>query len=275
MSTGARSYLHADAPFGSEIARLRLLQARYDGETARRLRMAGPLEGACCLEVGGGAGSIAALLAEAVGPTGQVVVLDRDPRFLVDLAARHANLSVSRHDITVDRLEASAFDLVHCRALLLHLVAPEQALRTMAAALRPGGWLVVEDADYSTLRAADPDHPCARRFDAAVRAMVDGFLARSGTDLRFGQRLPALVDGLGLADRGGEALEFRRRGGTPEAEFLIRSVERSWAEVVRAGAVTPADLDVVLRALADPSFEFVDSLNIAAWGRRRAPEFLG
>lgn len=38
---------------------------------------------------------------------------------------------------------------------------------------------------------------------------------------------------------------------------------------------TSADLDGVLAALADPTFAFVDSLNIAAWGRRPAPAFLG
>ena len=47
--------MHANAAFDDELGRLRLLEARYDSGTFRRLRMFGPLAGARCLEVGAGA----------------------------------------------------------------------------------------------------------------------------------------------------------------------------------------------------------------------------
>ena len=52
-------YVHANAAFDDELGRLRLLEARYDSDTFRRLGMFGPLAGARCLEVGAGAGSVA------------------------------------------------------------------------------------------------------------------------------------------------------------------------------------------------------------------------
>ena len=49
---GARAvtggYVHANAAFDDELARLRLLEARYDPRTFRRLAMFGPLAGARC-----------------------------------------------------------------------------------------------------------------------------------------------------------------------------------------------------------------------------------
>lgn len=40
------------------------------------------------------------------------------------------------------------FDLVHARALLCHLPEREQALDRMLGAVRPGGWILVEEPDY-------------------------------------------------------------------------------------------------------------------------------
>jgi len=39
------SYVHANAAFDDELGRLRLLEARYDPHTFRRLGMFGPLAG--------------------------------------------------------------------------------------------------------------------------------------------------------------------------------------------------------------------------------------
>ena len=113
--------------------------------------------------MGAGAGSVARWLAAQVGPAGQVVATDTNPRFLA--AAEKAGVEVRRHNILAGPLEPGRYDLAHCRALLLHLADPRQAVRNMAAALRPGGWLLIEDADYVSLVAANPAHPRAARFD--------------------------------------------------------------------------------------------------------------
>jgi hypothetical protein len=65
---------------------------------------------------------VARWLAGRVGPTGRVVATDIDPRFLA--GSELAGVEVRRHDIPRDLLETGHYDLVHCRALLMHLKHP-------------------------------------------------------------------------------------------------------------------------------------------------------
>ena len=66
-------------------------------------------------------------------------------RFLQGISA--PNLEVRRHDITKDEIEEREYDLVHCRYVLEHLIEPEKALKRMADAVRPSGWLLIEESD--------------------------------------------------------------------------------------------------------------------------------
>ena len=258
-------YLHANAGFDDELGRLRLLEARYDPGTFGRLCMFGPLAGARCLEVGAGAGSVARWLAAQAGPAGRVLATDTNPRFLAD--ADKTGVEVRRHDILADPLEPGRYDLAHCRALLLHLADPRQAVRNMAAAVRPGGWLLIEDADYASLVAADPGHPRAARFDQIVRKLLT-FVAASGAfDPYLGRRLPSLITAAGLAETGFEAIACHRRGGSGEAELLRRSLGRMTPMVLNNGVVSQEELETVTAAATDPSFSFLDALSVAAWGR--------
>ncbi len=270
MSRPTSRYVYAANPHAAELERLRLLEARYDPVTRDRLRTAGPLAGARCLEVGAGAGSVARMLADLVGPTGLVVATDADPRFLRNIEVD--NIEVWEHDILADDLEPAAFDLVHCRALLRHLPEPERALARMATALRPGGWLLVEDADFTPFGAADPDHPLAATLDRVAGAFLNQ--PAGAMELNFGARLPGLVEGLGLVEGGAEALSFVRHGGSPESRFMAHSTQPARQHLLERG-VTAAELDAVMAALADPSFAFIDSLNVGAWGRRPVPPYLG
>jgi chemotaxis methyl-accepting protein methylase len=56
-------------------------------------------------------------------------------------------LEVSRHNLISDPPPPEMFDLVHARLVLVHLEDRAAALQVMIAALRPGGWLMLEDAD--------------------------------------------------------------------------------------------------------------------------------
>ena len=160
---------------------------------------------------------------------------------------------------------------MHCRALLFHLADPQRAVRNMTAAVRPGGWLLVEDADYVSLAAADPAHPRAARFNQVVGKLSRFFAASGALDPFLGRRLPSLVAAAGLAEAGCEAIACHRRGGSAEAELLRRSLERMNPMVLSSGVASHEELEAVHAATSDPSFSFLDALSVAAWGR--VPEF--
>src|SRR6185369_6987501 len=140
-SAPARGYLldNARAEAGERFVWLAEL---FDGVTRGHFDRLGVRAGWRCWEVGAGGPSIPEALATAVGPTGYVLATDIDPAWLDP----HGGYEVRRHDIAADPPPAT-FDLVHARLVLVHVPDRAQALATMVAALRPGGWLLVEDAD--------------------------------------------------------------------------------------------------------------------------------
>jgi SAM-dependent methyltransferase len=57
------------------------------------------------------------------------------------------NVEVRKLDIREQDVETERYDLVHCRALLMHLPDPAAVLARMVGALRPGGLLLAEEGD--------------------------------------------------------------------------------------------------------------------------------
>src|SRR5580704_5981809 len=127
------------------------LESTFDPSTIRYLSGVGVTDGWVCWEIGAGAGSIARWLAERVGPTGSVLATDIDPRFIP--ASQMGQLEVVRHDVTTDAIPAARYDLIHARLVLSHLPQRLDALVRLSQALRPGGWLVIEDFSGAFERA--------------------------------------------------------------------------------------------------------------------------
>jgi SAM-dependent methyltransferase len=260
-------YIAKDSPDAFERRRLAVLTQIADPITTRRLTGLGVGRGWHCLEVGAGDGSVARWLAERVGPEGRVVATDLNPRFLG--GHRLPNLEVRRHHIVEEELEAAHYDLVHCRALLMHLPDPVVALQRLANAVRPGGWLLVEEADgFASFGAADPRHARTAEFDRCTRALWAAVKSSGTMDVDLGRRLPGLLDRLDFRDLGHEGVVVAARGGDPMAQFASMCDELLRERMVAAGALTPADFDEMGRAYDDRSFWFVGFTLFGAWGRR-------
>ena len=67
-----------DNAWAGEQQRLAGAEEIFDPATLRHLDSIGIAPGMRCLEIGGGAGSVARFMAERVGPTGWVLVTDLD-----------------------------------------------------------------------------------------------------------------------------------------------------------------------------------------------------
>jgi SAM-dependent methyltransferase len=248
----------------AEDERLTLLEQLYDPVSQRRRALV--QRGWRCLEVAAGRGSMAVWLAEQVGPEGHVVATDIDTRYLQRLEL--PNLEVLEHNILEDPLEAlgaGSFDLVCSRLALFHLVGRQEAIRQMTMCLRPGGWLIDEDADWGTAAPVDPAHPL---YDGYRRVWRDGdWWTSRGYDKAFGQKLPALFERCGLQDIRHEAATEVVRGGSPWARWWAVTLE----VINELGGGDESDrreLEVMTAALADPSLWLLRELLHACWGRR-------
>jgi SAM-dependent methyltransferase len=246
------------------------LEALYDPTTVRQLEALGVGDGWVCWEVGGGSGSIAAWLAHRVGESGHVLVTDIGPRFLAALeAAGVAHLTVQRHDVTLDPLPRERFDLIHARLVLLHLPTADQVLGQLVEALKPGGYLLVEDFD---LRLLDRTFPTADRAAAAVFQRVYAEVAQSveahGQPAGWGRGLYQRLRGAGLVEVGMEGHFAVWPGGSARAQLDRVNIEQVRVEAVARGFVTEAEIEQTLAVLEDPIIAFSSPVMFSAWGRR-------
>ena len=249
-----------------ELNRLRLLERIFDLTTTRHLERIGVAGGWKCLEVGAGAGSVAQWLSTRVGPTGKVVATDIDTRFLRQLSI--PNLEIRQHDILKDDLEVGRYDLVHCRNLLRHLLEPEKGLKRMADAVRPSGWLMIEENDYGSVLSADVTNPSALIATTTLRTMADFLRKRNITDMYFGRRVRGLIEQLGFIDVIQEGWTCMCRGGDPMARFDAATCQMAAKPMIAAGLLTQEQLDRVQRLFLDQTFNYPGLTMFSALGRK-------
>lgn len=232
------------------------LEQIFDEGTIRHIAARGIGEGCTCLEIGAGGGSIAAWLAQRVGPTGRILATDVDTRFLEMLCV--PNLEVRRHSVAVDPLPVAAFDLVHARLVLMHLRERTTVLQRIIAALKPGGWLVVEDFE------AGPSGAAMSKTQAAMRHVME----LEGVDLQYGRALPDQLCAIGLDDVDTEGRTFQWRGGSRGAAMVRANCEQLRDAILNTGLVTAREFDDDVARLGNPTFAMPSPILWAAWGRR-------
>ncbi|MEM1176805.1 MAG: methyltransferase domain-containing protein [Acidobacteriota bacterium] len=144
------------------------------------------------LEVGCGSG---ALLADLVHLTagGRTVGVEIDPE-AVERARRALGDKATVHQGDVFELELDdRFDLIVCRWVLSFLHQPKRAVERMAAHLKPGGVLVIQDYNYDGLRVTPGDPALDRLFEVVPEAY-----AQNGGDAWVATHLPRLFAELAL-----------------------------------------------------------------------------
>ncbi len=210
-----------------------------------RLDQLGVAKGWNCLEVGAGNGSVSHWLAGKVGAEGHVVVSDIDTRFLDRPTL--PNLEVRRIDVTRDPL-GDGYDLVCCRALLHHVPQRIDVLGRLAGAVRPGGFLAIEEPDF---------HPVLASDSPLMRAFWQGFLAWSadqGIDYFVGRRVAPILAGLGLTGLAvhGETILFN--GGSLPARYLKLTMQELEKPLLASGLVGPTAWSEAMALFDNPQF---------------------
>jgi len=231
-------YIHGTSP--GEQERLGWMNRLLNDRELEALGLEG---GERALELGAGTGLFATALARRL-ERGSVLAIERDPDQLA--AARRAplpaNLELRQGDVLDPPLAAEewgGFDLVHARFLLEHLTRPEEAVRVMARAVRPGGRVALVDDDHELLRLWPP----APRFEALWRAYCVQYEQR-GMDPGIGRRLTGLLVGAGLEPVGATMLFFGACTGMEPFALAfsnLRGVVAGAAEAIVASGTFAGD----------------------------------
>jgi len=243
-NSGQIDYVLRGGAQGAE--RLRLLAAVKWPTTKALLDKGGLCEGMHCLDVGCGIGAVALSMAAVLGRTGRVVGIDVDEGCL-DLArleARRLGLNVDfRSGSATDLQESSAYDLVFGRFVLTHLRDPDDALRRMVQAVRPGGVVVVEDIQF----AGHFSYPACLAFDRYV-TLYQEVVRRNGGDANIGPRLLGMLLDAGLVEVDLDVIQPTYRQG-PGKQIAAITMEHIREAVVAAGLAGAEEINAIVAEL--------------------------
>ncbi|MEV6718797.1 methyltransferase domain-containing protein [Lentzea sp. NPDC051208] len=235
------------------------LSSLLDAGTFARVEQLGVSGGWRCLEVGGGGGSVANWLADVVAPAGHVTVTDID----VTRLEERDNVTVLEHDVASNILPGNAFDLVHARLVLFYLPARDLVLRKLRDALRPGGWLVLEEFDclpLEVLSAAPDDAKLIMRVKNALLTLLD----QAGAELAWGARVERALRDAGLHDVSGSRDVQEWEGGSAGCRLLAET-----ARLVRKKLpLSDEEFDRYLELMASPETVVSSYAICSAQGRR-------
>ena len=198
----------------AEVARLELPGADDRAAHGRAAPAAGIREGMRVLDLGAGPGHVSLLLAEMVGPTGEVVGVEADERMLGHAEERRAaagvgNVRYQHADARTFR-DPEPFDAVTERLMLFHLADAVDVVRHHAAGLRPGGTFVAIDFDVGAARS----EPHTELAATLVGWILAAFRA-AGADPTIGTRLVPLLTAAGLAEVTGFGIQGYIAPGDP------------------------------------------------------------
>ncbi|HEY1659366.1 MAG TPA: class I SAM-dependent methyltransferase [Candidatus Sulfotelmatobacter sp.] len=193
MSAANDQYALGRSPH--EYARLARQAEIMKPMTRRLFADAGIGPGMTVLDLGSGAGDVAMLLAEMVGPQGKVIGLDLDHDAMRHareraLAARFDNLSFVHSDFAHYRPDAP-LDAMVGRFVLMYQADPAAALEPLAKHLRPGGIAAFIEPWFRPLDGPDSV------TKTAINCLIETF-RRCGAHVDLGPRMHRVFQAAGL-----------------------------------------------------------------------------
>jgi SAM-dependent methyltransferase len=259
-------------------------QGRFLNPTTRRmLTEAGLTPGMRVLDLGSGAGDVALLAAELVGPTGRVVGVDRNPEVLAVAQARAETADLATVTFVAGDLRtfepAEPVDAIVGRLVLMYLPEPAAVLRRLAGWLRPGGAIAIQEYNFGVASLQwYPAMPTWQRFWDWFQTTA----ARTGMELLMGYRLGAAFQAAGLPAPHLHLESPLIAGDDPAGYTWAADSLRSVLPLTyQFGLATPAEVDVEtlaarLRAETIAHGGVVKSPDlVSAWARLPEPACAG
>jgi ubiquinone/menaquinone biosynthesis C-methylase UbiE len=167
--------------------------------TEKFFREVGIGPGQRVLDLGSGVGDVALLLARLIGPSGEVVGIERDAHSIARAVGRVSkgglrNVSFTQGDVS--QIPAGEpFDAAVGRYILMFLPNPVAILRSLSEYIRPGGVLAFQEASFTSFLERAASLP----LWALGGALAQETFKRSGTNTDMEPVLPRIFQEAGLS----------------------------------------------------------------------------
>jgi trans-aconitate 2-methyltransferase len=230
------SYTFGDSAIASE--RLRIVAAVMAPVARAALAPVDATAVRAVIDLGCGPGHTTLLLAE-VFPAATVTGVDQSAAYIAEARARgDARCRYEVGDVGHEPLPGAPADVVYARYLLSHLPDVHAYVERWCRALRPRGWLVLEEPEAIT--STDRDFAAYERISASL-------VQATGAPFYAGPVLAALATPAGMERVRDEAVAIDVTAGQAAAMFWRNA--RAWdpTSVTRAGHAPAAVLQLAER----------------------------
>ena len=271
----SQQYSYALGHSELELERLAQQAQLFVPFTRQLFEQAGIVPGMRILDVGCGAGDVAFLAAELVGPNGEVVGADRSAAAVEWAVARAqkqgiSNVKFLEGDPAILEFEQQ-FDAVVGRLVLMYYPDPVDAIRKLVRHVRRGGSIIFQEFDIENARS----FPTAPTFDRAVDWMKQTLTA-TNTRIQLGLELYSVFLAAGLPGPKLRMDALIGGGWEFSCEILAAAIQSLLPMMEKLQIATSAEVQV--STLAERMYEEVvagkgvvlSPALIGAWTRRPA-----
>jgi SAM-dependent methyltransferase len=243
-----------------EAKRLRLMSNILDPTSIDHLARLPLSEDWVCLEIGAGNGSLSRWLAARIGPKAKVIATDIAPELMDGITGN--NVEVRKLDVVQDGLPANAYDLIMLRALLHHLPQRREVVVAMTRALKPGGWIFIQEPDFYPTLIVEPDDQAQFWRDFLTWA------AKHNIDYFVGRKIAPHLQELGIEKLASQGHTILYEGGSDFAEWWRLGIGEVAELMLREGATSKERLDHFFQLYNDPKYWTMTIAFTATTGQR-------
>ena len=188
-------------------------------------------------------------------------------QYIDDSFRDRKNITLYHEDVTSEHFLNqfyAEFDLIHARFVLVHIKENEALIDKLVALLKPGGWLVLEEPDFSSTL---PLHKKNLSVLKTLRALQSVVMNHGDSDY-IGRKLPMLFQRHNLINIRADGYTPINHGKSNMAEMHARTVMHLRDKLIASGLVKSGDIDSFLSHCANPESWLRECQLIGACGQR-------